>query len=282
MNEVKILIDRLIELKKENSLESYTHIKNILANQFFPVPFVKHKPYRLIRTRSHRKGEILFENIDDLTYRKDILNINHFGRANEPGQGLFYCNDNLNEATGFSESMNIFRSNPNCHNEIITIGAWDIARELTLAVILPSEYKEVENSLLNSAKESYSLLDDGSSNFKQLKLMLEFIATEFTLDKEKDNSNYKITCAFVNYIKNEFPDLDGVIYASVKSALKGENIVLWENVVEDNLKLISARKRTFRLNGHKKLIETEYCDTNHIDYNSGKIQWKSPVTNNIY
>ncbi len=277
MNEIQILIDRLKKLKDENSLESYIHIKNILANQILPVPLVTHKPFRIIRTRSHRKGEILFEKIDDLTFRKDILNINHFGRANEPGQGFFYCNDNLNEGTGFSESMNVFRSNPDSKNEMITIGTWDVMRELNLAVILPSEYKGVDNSLFNSAKKSYNLLDDGSSNFKQLKLMLEFIATEFTLDKEKDNSNYKITCAFVNYIKDKFPNLDGVVYASVKSALKGENIVLWEDVAEDCLKLIGARKRTFKLVENKNFIEAEYCDTDQIDYEKGTIRWKKPV-----
>ncbi|MFD1314895.1 hypothetical protein [Namhaeicola litoreus] len=279
MNEVQILIDRLKELKAENSSESYTHIKNILSHQILPIPLATYKPLRLIRTRSHRKGEIFFEKIDDLTFRKDILNINHFGRANEPGQGFFYCNDNLNEGTGFSESMNVFRNNPDSRNEIITIGAWDVTRELNLAVVLPSEYKEVDNSLLNWAKESYNVLNDGSSNFKQLKIMLEFIANEFTLDKEKDSSNYKITCAFVNYIKDNFPSLDGVVYASVKSALKGENIVLWKEVAEDCLKLIGARKRTFELMGNKNFVETEYCDTEQIDYEKGIIKWKKPVAN---
>lgn len=282
MTESQILIDRLKELKNDNSCESYTHIKNILANQIFLVPFVIYKPFKLIRTRSHRKNEILFEKIDDLTFRKDILNINYFGRANEPGQGFFYCNDNLNEGTGFSESMNVFRNNPNSQNETITIGAWDVTRELKLAVVLPSEYKEIGSSLFNTAKKSYNLLDDGSSNFKQLKAMLEFIANEFTLDKEKDNSNYKITCAFVNYIKDKFPDVDGVVYASVKSALKGENIVLWEEVAEENLILVEARKRTFKLNGYKDFLETEYCDTEHIDYNLGIVKWKKPVANNGY
>lgn len=282
MNEVQILIDRLKELKAEDSSESYTHIKNILYNQILPIPLVTHKPFRIIRTRSHRKGEKLFEKIDDLTFVKDILNINHFGRANEPGQGLFYCNDNLNEETGFSESMNVFRNNPYSKNEMITIGAWDVMRELNLAVILPSDYIKVDNSLLNSAKKSYNVLDDGCSNYQQLKVMLEFIANEFALDKEKDNSNYKITCAFVNYVKDKFKDLDGIVYASVKSALRGENIVLWQDVAENYLKLIGARKRTFKLMWNKNFVETEYCDTEQIDYEKGTIKWKKPVVNNVY
>lgn len=282
MTEIEILIDRLKDLKNDVSSESYIHIKNILANQILPIPFISYKPFRLMRTRSHRKGEVLFENIEDLTFRKDILNINYFGRANEPGQGLFYCNDNLNEGTGFSESMNVFRGNPNSNEEKITIGAWDIDRELNLAVILPSEYKEIDSSLINSATKSYNLIDDGTENYKDLKVMLEFIANEFTLDIIKDKSNYKITSAFTNYIKDKFSSVDGIVYASVKSALKGENIVLWEKTAEENLKLIGARKRTFKLINYKEYFETEYCDSDEIDYNSGEIKWKKPVANNVY
>lgn len=277
MNETQFLINRLKELKNDNSLESYTHIKNILYNQYLPVPFIDFKPFKLIRTRCHRKDEALFKRIDDLTHRKDILNINYFGRANEPGQGFFYCNDNLNEKTGFSESMNVFRNNPNSQNEEITIGTWNVSKELNLAIILPSKYKNVDSSLFNSAKKSFKSLDNGSSNSKQLKIMLEFIANEFTLDKEKDNSNYKITCAFVNYIRDIYNNCDGIVYASVKSALKGDNIVLWEDVVENNLELIAARKRTFKLIRPKEFIETEYCDTESINYDTGIIKWKKPV-----
>jgi len=281
MKDVETIINKLKSLKSDNSPGSYTHIKNILANQILPIPFISYKPFKLVRTRSHEKGEVFFKKIDDLTFRKDILNIDFFGRANEPGQGLFYCNDNLNEDTGFSESMNIYRNHPDSTEEIITLGAWDVDRELNLAIILPSEYKTIESSLINSSSKSYKLLDDGSDYYNQLKIMLEYIADEFTLDTIKDNSNYKITCAFVNYIKVKFPDVDGIIYASVKSALKGENIVLWENAAEKNLKLIAARKRTFRLIGKKEFFETEYCDSNNIDYDSGEIEWKTPVAINI-
>jgi hypothetical protein len=72
-----------------------------------------------------------------------------------------------------------------------------------------------------------------------------------------------------------------VVYASVKSALKGENIVLWQEVAEDFLKLLGARKRTFRLIGDKDFVETEYCDTKEIDYNTGTIEWENPVSTGV-
>ena len=282
MKESEALIERLKELKNDDSDRSYTHIKNILFNQIFPIAFITYKPFRLIRTRSHKKDEILFKKIKDLSFNKDILNINYFGRSNEPGQGLFYCNDNLNEGTAFSETMNLFRNNPHSDQEVITIGAWQVDRELKLAVILPSEFKEIASSLINSASKSYNYLDDGTDNYRDLKATIEFIANEFTLDLITDKSNYKVTCAFTNYIKSKFPSVDGIVYASVKSELKGENIVLWEHVADKNLMLIGARKRTFKLINKEDFFETEYCDSDKINYNSGQITWKKPVSNTVY
>ena len=56
--------------------------------------------------------------------------------------------------------------------------------------------------------------------------------------------------------------------------------MLWQDVAKDYLKLIGARKRTFKLMGNKNFVETEYCDTELIDYEKGTLKWKKPVANN--
>ena len=63
------------------------------------------------------------------------------------------------------------------------------------------------------------------------------------MDLEKHKSNYKITCAFSNYIKEKFPEIDGIIYASVKSEFKGTNIVLWPEVVDEKLDFVAAKTK---------------------------------------
>lgn len=273
----KILINKFKELKKNNKPESYVHIKNILANQILPITFTKYKPKILIRTRPHEENESFYTKIDDLNYNKNILNINYFGRANEPGQGLFYCNDKKNEVTGFAETMNVFRNNPNSFKETITQGAWCVDKELNLCIILPSEYKKVTSSIINSGVNTFNTINDNSDNFKELKNVLEFISEEFTINYKNDIPNYKITCAFVNYIKDNFPFIDGIIYASVKSdnigELNGENIVLWEDVADQNLKLVGARKRTFKLINKDEFIETECFDAKEINHETGNIKW---------
>src|SRR5680860_143560 len=118
------IIAKLKELKADNSVSSYPQIKNILKNQRIPIAFTDLRPYKLIRYRSHddTNKDKLFESSEELSYRTDIMNINRFGRANESGQGFFYCNDNENRNTGITEIVSIFRGNDNSSEEVLTIG----------------------------------------------------------------------------------------------------------------------------------------------------------------
>ena len=151
------IIERLNLLKEMDNISSYSHIKNILKNQIIPVPLLEYKPFRLIRYRRHNKGEIFFEYSHELSYRTDILNIHNFGRANEPGQGLFYCNDNKNQETGISEAVSIFRGNTKSKEEILTIGAWDLNKSLNLVMILPAEQNSVKDGI-QKPKNSITVL----------------------------------------------------------------------------------------------------------------------------
>lgn len=133
------LILKLKELKTSDSISSYTHIKNILSYQCIMIPYTLVKPDKLIRYRRHNSNNIdhLFKHSEDLTYRKDILNIENFGRANEPGQGVFYCNDSHNQSTGIAEIVSVFRGNEDSPEEVLTISAWDLVESLKLGIILP-------------------------------------------------------------------------------------------------------------------------------------------------
>jgi hypothetical protein len=273
MNLSEKLIARLKELKEEETISSYSHIKNILKNQIIPVPLYEYKPYRLIRYRRHNKGEEFFNYSHELSYRTDILDIHNFGRANEPGQGMFYCNDNKNQETGIAEAVSIFRGNKDSKEEILTIGAWDLNKPLNLVLILPIEQNFGKNSDFDKIKEYYNRLEN-SKEFEDLKRFNDFLANEFTLDLEKHKSNYKITCAFTNYIREKFPEIDGIIYSSVKSEYNGTNIVLWPEVVNEKLDFVAARKSIFKRVFDKKFVEVKKFDNIKYDKKSDKILWK--------
>ncbi|WP_350284635.1 hypothetical protein [uncultured Croceitalea sp.] len=273
MKAMEELINRLEELKKLDTISSYSHIKNILKNQIIPVPILEYKPYRLIRYRRHNKGEEFFNCSHELSYRTDILNIHNFGRANEPGQGFFYCNDNKNQETGISEAVSIFRGNKDSEEEILTIGAWDLKKPLNLVMILPTEKNSGNNLEFDKMREFYNGFDK-SEEFEDLKTFNEFLANEFTLDLEKQKSNYKITCAFSNYIKEKFPEVDGIIYASVKSEFNGTNMVLWPEVVDEKLDFVAARKSIFKKVADKTFVEVKTFDSTDYDKKSDEINWK--------
>lgn len=268
------IISKLLELKADNSTASYPHIKNILKNQRIPIPFTEIKPFKLIRYRSHNETnkDDLFKNSSELSYRSDILNINQFGRANESGQGFFYCNDNYNQNTGITEIVSVFRGNTDSEEEILTIGAWDVKEDLTLAMILPGEGIKGHHKEFDEMKKQFNQFEN-SPEFEDLKKLNEFLANEFTLDIDKHNSNYKISCAFSMYIKEQIPEVDGIMYASVKSEYQGINIVLWPEVVNKKLEFVAARKTTFKRGKNKTFVEQLIAESISYNKNNDEINW---------
>lgn len=269
------IIAKLTELKESNSISSYPHIKNILKNQNIPIAYIELRPYKLIRYRSHNdtNKNKFFESSEELSYRTDILHINRLGRANESGQGFFYCNDNENQNTGIAEIVTIFRGNEDSNEEVLTIGAWDLKENLKLAMILPSEKSIGKNEDFDQMNEDYDSFEN-SPEFEDVKNLNNYLANEFSLDIEKDNSNYKISCAFSNYIKEMVPEVDGVMYASVKSEYEGTNIVIWPEVVNRKLKFVAARKSVFKRGPNKTFTEEQIIECKSYDMENDKIIWE--------
>lgn len=274
MNTSELLINKLEELKADNSISSYSHIKNILYNQIIPIPYTEDKPFKLIRYRRHNdcNRNKLFDSSEELTYRKDILDIQNFGRANEPGQGFFYCNDNFNQNTGITEIVSMFRGNENSEEEVLTIGAWNVKESLRLAIILPQSNTENKKEL-EKVENFYSQLVQGEE-LEDLKNFINFIAKEYSLDIEKDKSNYKITSAFSNYIRDNFPEIDGIIYSSIKSEHTGTNIILWPETADRKLEFVVSRKSVFKKKKDKTYIEEQIVESKGYDIENDKIIWK--------
>jgi hypothetical protein len=275
MNVSDQIISKLTELKESNSISSYSHIKNILKNQNIIIPFTEIKPFKLIRYRRHNDNNRneLFKSSEDLTYRKDIMSIDKFGRANEPGQGFFYCNDHKNQNTGISEIVSIFRGNENSSEEILTISAWNVKEKLILGMILPIDENKGKNKEFDQMKEFYNNYED-SPRFEDLKNLNEFLAKEYTLDLDKHKSNYLITCAFSNYLKDKYPNLDGIIYCSVKCEYEGTNIVLWPETINKKVEFVAARKSVFKKVKYKTMFEGQIIESKSYDSEKDIICWE--------
>jgi len=166
----------------------------------------------------------------------------------------------------------VFRGNTNSEEEVLTIGAWDVKENLTLAMILPSDQIIGNNEDFDMMKEDFNRFEK-SPEFEDLKIFNEFLANEFTLDIKKHKSNYKIFCAFTMYIKEQIPEIDGIMYASVKSEYRGVNIVLWPEVVDEKLEFIAARKSVFKKKKTKTFVEQEIVESVSYDKDKDKIDW---------
>ena len=274
MSVAQEIIKDLLESKKLNSIDGYNEIKRILFSQIIVIPYMQKYPNLIVRYRRHNNGENYFENIADISYRTDVEKIKSFGRCNEPKQSIFYCNEFDYEKTGIVESVTVFRDKADSHEEIFTVGAWRVNEPLNLGVILPLKEQNGKLTELDEMRDIFEKHED-SARFDDLKIFVNFLAKEFTLDTIKDNSNYHITAAFTNYIKGKLPDLDGFMYASVKDKLEGINMALLPKTVDKKLKLVAAKKRHFkRTPGTNEFWEVDGNETKDIDRKSGAIHWK--------
>lgn len=273
MSLAEIVISDILELKQQNTPESYQMIKTILFDQTIVMSSMQINSGSLVRYRRQNQNGQLFSKISDLSYRKDIDKIVDFGRCNEPHQSIFYCNPFHYENTGIVESVTVFRGNAMSKEESFTVGLWQIKEPLLLGSILPLSINQGRIKEMDQMREQFEAYDNGP-HFEELKKFVDFLAHEFSLDVTRDSSNYMVTAAFANYILEKFPQLDGFMYPSVKDEYEGINYALWPRTVDKKLKLIAAKTRNFE----RKPGTNEFWDNNSrealkIDNEQGTIDW---------
>lgn len=273
-NELKKIIDLLLFEKKSNSDESYENIKNLLNKIEFPLPIFSYpKDSRFVRTRAHSNGEDYFENIDDLSYRKDVENIKKFGRANEPGQPMFYCSND--DTLSFIETSHIVRNLEAKEFEYSTNSLWIAKEELKLISFLNNDYSRGKNTDLDLMSNSFeavlSLQND--ENTRVINNLFKFISKEFSDIAINDFNQYKITCAITNYIFDCSENIDGILYPSTLYPTKGFNFVFKPSTVDSKLKFHIASRRKMVFDGTKSYFETELIDSKVHMSKDNKIYW---------
>ena len=121
LKELNNFIHLLKSAKDDISIESYIYIKNLLNRIEFDLPCtIYSKGTIFIRTRVHTESQILFKKVNELSYIEDIQKITKFGRANEPGQSIFYCSDI--ELVSLAETNQIAREQKDKEFEYSTTG----------------------------------------------------------------------------------------------------------------------------------------------------------------
>lgn len=258
---------------------SYTYIQRTLEKLSIPFPSVRVPKGRLLfRSRAHTRGEDFFRNIDDISYRQDLLYIEDFGRANEPTQSIFYCSDS--DVVAFVETSILTRQNSELPSDTVTTGIWEVQEDFRIATIVSNDEIRGLNRTLEGLETEFRKLTelyrnegtDGHIN------ILDLFSKEFTRNSHGDNTKYIVSCAFANYaydaIDQHNLQVSGIMYPSAIYPHEGMNLALKpELVYNGKLKLIAARRGTMNKRDQTNYYEEDIIDAKSIIYKTATIEW---------
>jgi len=268
IDEVEKFIAQLEQIDATNSHTSYSFIKNILFSLTIPYPVIPLKQgMKFCRCRLHLQNEKFFYKIEDISYRRDIMNIKVFGRANEPAQGIFYASDK--QEISFIETSSIIRNNHLLPFETITMGVWEIHEPINTAIILSNNAIRGKNEVIEKLSLEFTLNTNQYGHEKTAPHIrfLDFISRCYA---NGDSSKYKISSAFSNYvfnkkwnntIDNELKNVDAIVYASAMDP-NGINIAIHPRAIDmGKLKLVHCRKsKMSRIEGmHYSQVDIVDC-----------------------
>jgi hypothetical protein len=228
-------LDNLENISKVNLNDpnSYTEVQKLLKTTIIPFNLLTLKKGKyLFRARRNNKNET-FTSKTQISYRKDTDRIKEFGRANEPGQSIFYSSHRTE--TSLFETSSLFNiGNLVTSTEIITLGKWYVSKDIDLLGIISDKRAMTQEPSLNNLFTK-SLNHPLSDEFAQK--ILEFFSQEFSKNVMKNSNQYKISCAYFNHIIKLFnyKRLMGVVYPSVENEYRDLNVALLPKAVDSSL-----------------------------------------------
>jgi hypothetical protein len=260
-----------------------------------PVTFAKiNIGHNIDRIRPHLK-DFRAETIQQLSYIKDknILNnkkLNHeFGRANVPGEAMFYGSlltpeIQQNRATAFMETSNMFYDST-IQEEYFTVSRWEIIETFEVyEVVFQDELKQITKTAVNNRKVHEKFIETETKGnaeaIKEAYEKLSFFSKEFAKKVSKEeNELYRISAFFTKIFlahpksKNK---VWGIVYPSVKSGHLGQNIAILPLAADKFLKFQRAdvMKATRQADG-KILVSKSIAAAESVDEN-GCLLYTSP------
>ena len=186
-------------------------------------------------------------------YAPPIDCIMKYGRANKPRERVFYCSSNFKLAA--FEVLQELKNVVNIKNKVVflTIGIWKTKSPLHVSNIIYSPVlHKFRTDILSAFQQSKEDLFNGefSDDTKTASsLLLQFFAEEFTKDKIKNDSDYRISNYYINSLRNankvvapQFSDekFDGINYPSVAMKYWGDNQAIFIESSDTKLEAINA------------------------------------------
>lgn len=284
---IEDILTTVLNLKKENSPESYISIKNTFKLFSIPIPVItipEGNVFYRIRVHTKKETNFLFKRVSDLGHRVDRNGIKKFGRANEPFQSIFYCSDF--RETAFCETSKLVRNNENESIEENSLSIWRTKRDINVAY-LPKNKDYFGNKTVRSLNKDFNdffkkFNNDDSNN---LQYFLHKISDEFSANSSDSDFNYLLTCAFANYVfetqmspmnSDKKTNIDGITYPSVHWKNNGMNLALKPELIENKeIELVKVIYNKMELTSEKTYSETLNIVSKFIDYASElcEVKW---------
>jgi len=216
---------------------SYERIYSAILNEIRYVPVEKRNisTGTLICRGRVNKGNF-FCSEKEITYNCDVFNIKKFGRMNTPYQTLFYGSIATEaiinpEVIALFEISNFLPDINSTGAEIITVGIWRVKDDIK---IIDTSFRLED---IEKLKEKYS------KKTEEIDLIVNLFSKNLKRKKSDvpNHNYYKISAAYSNFIFEKFPDYAGITYPSIKTDMKGYNIVMLPEVADNNLELIYVK-----------------------------------------
>lgn len=208
--------------------------------------------FPLTRARLNNNGE-RYSQVDQVWHKPPELNTG-FGRASNPYINVMYGAINLypghsinkpdERITALCEISSIYFTEPkDIKNEIVTFARWVPGKELKM--VCPFHFSELSlaSPIMNEMYEAYlKVLRENESFKEQITRFHAFISSQFSKFPISNEYEYKTTALFTEMIISM--GFDGVIYPSVKTDMKGINVAINSEFVEENFKLFAVGECT--------------------------------------
>jgi hypothetical protein len=227
-------------------------------------------------------GSEIFHSEKEISYRTDFDKITRFGRANLPGQSLFYGaikSEDIRHPRiiNLLETSEILRSGDLVSETqlTMTVGKWRILRDIE---VMEMVFNKDAIAALPEVKKSYEhhlnqATLDHPTRVEDVKAILEFFSDEFAKKDVPNDEHYKISVAYTNYVLNSL-NFGGITYPSVRADYHGYNVALPISVVEDFMQLeVVAMFKLYKREGKLFLDNLAYA-TELGDLNSD-FKWEN-------
>jgi hypothetical protein len=193
-----------------------------------------------------------FTNVEDI-YAPPREKVKESGRANKPGERIFYCASNFKLAA-FEVIQNLKHSiSPSHEIAFLTIGVWRTNENLHVSnIIYDEKLLKLRSDVNHAYEEIQRMLNNGhisSETALSNKLILEYFAEEFTKDNIKNGSDYRVSNFYIKSLRKSIDliapqysseKFDGINYPSIAMKYKGDNQAIFIESANTKLEIVNA------------------------------------------